>query len=324
MEPLISVDRIDAPGGLWTPTLTGTFREGNATLDHYVTGHAHVKELNGRHKLFFTDVKIEVRHFMKAAAKKEEENDDEDSAASSDKAGRLAFEEEEEVVVKDIPALHLYLSAFKPKTRMIDIHKRGASVLVKTNKEHYFGRAGSLGDFSLSLQDIPDIHSYQGVVVVKRPEDTPVTEEPMVYGFVRFVAAQTQRLKSIEFLQLSEMINVMNRALRGVDATRPATPPGKKSRQTPQQAAASNAAPPTKFGENVRNVSYYRKQVERAWTKFNLKEDDEVPFEMALKMLDFLNVFIIDVQAERIFNEVDLQVRCTSAGMAVPVVLGTF
>ena len=143
--------------------------------------------------------------------------------------------------------------------------------------------------------------------MVKRPEDAPVTEEPMVYGFVRFIAAQTQKLRSIEYLQLNEMINDMNRALRGVDEARPATPPGKKSEK---KAAATQVlkAPPSKFGENVRSVSYYRKQVERAWKKFELKEDDEVPFDMALKILDFLNVFIVDVQAERIFNAVDLQV----------------
>lgn len=128
----------------------------------------------------------------------------------------------------------------------------------------------------------------------------------MVYGYVRFATAQTQRLRSIEFLQLSEMINVMNRALRGVDEARPATPPGQKSQKS--SLSASMKAPPAKFGDNVRSVSYYRKQVERAWAKFELGEDDEVPFETALKMLDFLNVFIVDVQAERIFNTVDLQV----------------
>jgi hypothetical protein len=143
---------------------------------------------------------------------------------------------------------------------------------------------------------------------VKRPEDAPQSE-PLIYGFVRFVTAQTQKLKSIEFLQLSEMINVMNRALRGVDEARPGTPPGQKSQKklAPAQMAAAST-PQSTFGENVRSVSYYRKQVERAWTKFNMKEEDEAPFEMALKMLDFLNVFIVDVQAERIFNAVDLQV----------------
>lgn len=302
------LERAAAPGGLWTPTLTGPFKEGNASLDHFVAGHAHVKELNGRYKLFFTDVKIEVRHFMKAAAKKEEDDDDGNSDGSSAEGG-LADEEEEQPSAKDIPPLHVYLSVLKPKARMIDIHKRGANVLVKTNPERYFGRAGSLGNFALSLQDIPDVHSYQGLVVVKRPEDSPVTEEPMVYGFVRFAAAQTQRLRSIEYLQLSEMINDMNRALRGVDQARPATPPGKKSEKKNAAAQSLVKAPPSKFGDNVRSVSYYRKQVERAWKKFELKEDDEVPFDVALKILDFLNVFIVDVQAERIFNAVDLQVQ---------------
>jgi hypothetical protein len=39
MQPLIVAERTAAPGGLWTPTLTGDFKEGNATLDHFVTGN---------------------------------------------------------------------------------------------------------------------------------------------------------------------------------------------------------------------------------------------------------------------------------------------
>jgi hypothetical protein len=240
-----------------------------------------VKELNGRYKLFFTDVQIEQRLFMKAAATKEKKDDDDDGDDDEDATAAGAREEEPvPEVVKDIPPLHVYLSTLKPKARMTDVHKRGANVLVKTNAEHYFGRAGSLGDFSLSLLDIPDIHSYQGLVVLKRPEDAPASDEPLVYGFVRFTTAQTQKLRSIEFLQLSEMINVMNRALRGVDEARPATPPGKRS--TRGAAAIAAKPPPAKFGENVRSVSYYRRQVERAWTKFDLKEVSDYAYKFLL------------------------------------------
>ena len=310
MKPLIVAERVSAPNGLWTPSLTGAFKEGNATLDYFITGKAHVKELNGHHKLFFTDIKLEQRHFMKAAAKKAEQDDDANSETSSDHgAGKLADDDEPEVLVKDLPPLYVYLSTLKPKSRMVDIHQRGANVFIKSNREHLFGRAGSLGDFAVSLKDIPDIHSYQGLVVIKKPEDAPATDEPMVYGYVRFMASQKRKINSMESLHLSEMANEMNRALRGVDETRPRTPPGKKSMKRPVNVQHEvGKIAPKKFGENVKSVSYYRKQVERAWTKFELEEDAEVPFEMALKILDFLNVFIVDVQAERIFNAVDLQV----------------
>ena len=205
MEPLIVAERITAPGGLWTPTLTGVFKEGNPSLNHFVTGHAHIKELNGRYKLFFSDIKIELRIFMKAALKAAENDDEDDKSDSSSDNGNGGLLNDEKEIVNDIPKLHVYLSTLKPKARMVDIHKRGANVLVKTNTELCFGRPGSIGDFSLSLVDIPDIHSYKGLVVLKRPEEIPITDEPMIYGFVRFVTPQTQKFRSTDFLQLTEV-----------------------------------------------------------------------------------------------------------------------
>ena len=111
------------------------------------------------------------------------------------------------------------------------------------------------------------------------------------------------------------MISIMNRALRGVDESKLQTSANSKSKGPTKTSSALPA--PVNFGENVRSVAYYRKQVERAWTKFELKEDAEVPFNVVLKMLDYLNVFIVDVQAERIFNAVDIQVLCNTAQLSL-------
>ena len=43
-----------------------------------------------------------------------------------------------------------------------------------------------------------------------------------------------------------------------------------------------------------------------AWAAFNIPQDEEVTFPTFLKMLDMINIFMVDTQAKRIFDAVDL------------------
>jgi hypothetical protein len=62
---------------------------------------------------------------------------------------------------------------------------------LKTDPDGLFGRPGTIGTFEASLKDIPDPLAYLGLVVLKMPEDEPKTEEPVIYGFVRFQSARS-------------------------------------------------------------------------------------------------------------------------------------
>lgn len=319
MEPLIVAKRSSQAGGLWTPYLIGAFKEGNTASSHFMTGSAAIKELNGKYRLFLSDVKVVERQYVARAGgrksnkgggnneeeQEEEDGDDNKSDASSDAGGlaQLHSKGMPPSMPVVLPPLYLYLSVHKPKARMADVHRRGVRLTIKTNAEGLFGRTGSVGDFSVPLSDIPDIQQYSGLAVVKRPEDAPVTEEPIVFAFVRFAAAKSQKLRSLEMLHVSETISTMALALRGADDSSLFDDPKKASKNNPapQQPTTTLAD----IEKQIRSLSHYSKLANEAWIKFNLTDEDRIDFDFALKLLDFVNVFVVQVQAERIFKVVN-------------------
>ena len=57
---------------------------------------------------------------------------------------------------------------------------------------------------------------------------------------------------------------------------------------------------------NLQNVLFCRTLANNAWAAFNIPQDEEVTFPTFLKMLDMINIFMVDTQAKRIFDAVDL------------------
>jgi hypothetical protein len=315
MEPLIVAKRSSQPGGLWTPCLVGDFKEGNTTSSHFVTGSAAITELNGKYRLFLSDVKVVQRQYVAKASGKpldgdeEGEGEDDNKSDASSDAGTLAKLHSKDLMLPPMPVIfppvYLYLSVLKPKARMADIHRRGVRLTIKSNAEGLFGRAGSTGDFSVSLFDVPDMQQYSGLVAVKRPEDDPVTEEPVVFAFVRFSAAKTQRLFSLEILHLSETIATMALALRSAEDSSQfdeRKKGGKTSAPLPSAPALSA------IESQIRSLNYYNKLANEAWIKFNFTDEDRIDFDQARKLLDFVNVFVVQVQAERIFKVINRSV----------------
>jgi hypothetical protein len=221
MYPVVFSSRVDAPGGLWTPKIGGTFQEGDPSLtSFFIEGRADMKELAGHLRIYFQDVTFLQRKRALPDADRERIVNTYFEGIKNAKLRREALgqevsdsedEEDAEYVLKKkqthdaelevlfaaeqnkeipLPRLAVYLSKKKPKTRMTDIHKIGSRVLLHTNDLGLFGREGTLGNFEASLKDVPDALEYLGLVVVKLPNDDPKTETPTVFGFVKLQSAR--------------------------------------------------------------------------------------------------------------------------------------
>jgi len=151
MIPITSRGRVEMPGGSWTNKMGGEFQEGDSATKFFFEGRADIKELGGHLKIFFKDIAIIKRPFVVTEALmtsfREQYNDErkkrraaaygEDNAEdSSDDEDEVKLEKENKAIhymIQDeknkplfIPKLSLFLTAKKPKTRMVDAHKTGA------------------------------------------------------------------------------------------------------------------------------------------------------------------------------------------------------
>jgi hypothetical protein len=325
MFPIVTPKRAELKGGLWTPRAMGEFEEGAADSEFYISGSAEIKELQGQLKLFFHDVKVMHRRAPveedvdddKAKAKNEDEKnqDGEDTAANKEtgegddgndqpddsddekkkdtNVNVSVYEEKkqvEEVILDnpDITCLHLYFSKKNPKTRMVDVHKRGTKVyLNRYNPDGYFGKRGTLNDFEVSLKSIPDVLLFRGLVVVKLPGDRPVTEDPVVYGFIKIQSAKSLTVNTANEMNFAEITDIISKASEGV--------------------GGRDDAQKKKSSDRVKPLAHYRKNVKKAWLHFNLQDGDEANLKKVMQILQFLNIFLLDIQAQRILEAVDIE-----------------
>jgi len=327
MFPIVTPKRAELKGGLWTPRAVGEFEEGATDTEFYITGSAEIKELQGQLKLFFRDVKImhrrapvEEEEKPKEEADKEvSENDGKDQDGDGDGDGKVVTDEEggatgddtigekkdnsdmagtlyedkkdvEEVVLDnpDIVCLHLYFSKKNPKTRMVDIHKRGTKIyLNRYNSDGYFGKKGTLNDFEVSLKSIPDVLLFRGLVVVKLPGDKPLTDDPVVYGFIKIQSAKSLTVNTASEMNFSEITDIISKATDSVG-----------NRDDTQKKKSS---------DRVKPLAHYRKNVKKAWLHFNLQDGDEVNLKKVMQILQYLNIFLLDIQAQRILEAVDIE-----------------
>lgn len=335
MLPIVVPKRAELKGGLWTPRAIGDFEEGATDTDFYISGTAEIKELQGNLKLFFHDVKIMHRRAPideveeKPSEKPENEGEDvekgvdtskekegggegegddsdEDDEKKKGDASATVYEEKkkvEELVLDnpDITCLHLFFSKKNPKTRMVDVHKRGTKVyLNRYNPDGHFGKKGTLNDFEVSLKSIPDVLLFRGLVVVKMPADRPVTEDPVVYGYIKLQSARSIAISTANEMQFSEISDIISKATDGAGKSVAAGGGGGGGDQ-------ASKPPARKSSDRVKPLSHYRKIVKKAWLHFNLQDGDEVNLKQVMKILNFLNIFLLDIQAQRILEAVDLE-----------------
>ena len=109
--------------------------------------------------------------------------------------------------------LRSFLSEFKDwefKRDLFDLDKNG------------FVCSGdaTLGTFDLTLRNAPDNPLlYRGLCIAKSAQDTPLTEEPAVYGFVRFVDDRPQITTTENVLGLHENEDLMGNKTIMYDGT---------------------------------------------------------------------------------------------------------
>ena len=310
MIPCVTTKRVDIPGGVWAPKVSGMFEEGDPASTHFfVTGKVDIKELAGHLKLFFEDVKIVKRKMLLTDKEKEELKAKYlTESAETDKKGLeegtilealspealkarddAAIEEilKEAQAKKDIPIpsrLHVYLTRRKPKTKMSDAHKNGSRVHLRGDTDGLFGKPETIGTFAVPLKDIPDVLGYLGLVILKLPQDAPKTNDPVIYGLAKLQSARSVKVKTSSALHLTEISESLFKIL----------------------AAAEPGAKTTSAEDSCKPLHYYSTMASKAWLSLQVPFDEEIEFETLAKMLDNVNVFLVDAQIRRLFHAVDV------------------
>lgn len=294
MIPIISKQRLEKPGGLWTTKSVGSFVDGNpTTTSFFVEGKVEIKELGGHLKAFFKGVKLSPRLPNASEATKKEKEDD-DSDASSDKAEEVKTSEQKVVediqihsILEHMPKLQVFMTTKKPKKRMVDAHTSGTKLKIPQLQDGTFASFHGATDYEAPLVDIADILSFQGIVVLKLPSDEPVTDEPIIFGYVRLQSFRSMRVRAIDALHLSELADMHAKLVLRVEMA------GKVEVLGP---AAKKFLKP---------LHVYRNMAAQAWSAFSKGSEDTIDFAELLKMLDHLNLFFLSYQAQRIFDAVD-------------------
>jgi len=160
-QPILAAERAHANDGLWTTQKYGDFMQGDKRLaSAFITGRVEMRQLRGLFKITFSELTVVRRRI-------------------------------EEHGPKQQLRAKVFLTRKKTKKRMADLEETGYNVPVTCDVDAGgFVCAGvsSLGTFDLPLRDAPeDPLLYRGLCIAKSARDPPLSEEPAVYGYVRFI-----------------------------------------------------------------------------------------------------------------------------------------
>lgn len=124
----------------------------------FVTGRVEVQQLRGLYKIAFKDITIVYRR-------------------TAEDGSKLPLN------------ARVYLTKKKAKRRMADLEETSYVVPTPKTAGGYIGiPEATLGNFDLTLRDAPDDpRTYKGLVIAKPANEKPLTEEPIVFGYVRFI-----------------------------------------------------------------------------------------------------------------------------------------
>jgi len=218
MIPLIAFDNGKSTENRWSSKLNGDLRDGDPLLTQFsIQGSVEINELGGHVRLFLRNIEVMKRQLPLTEKRKDEfrqlyyaekikesgeviypkDIEDEEervkALAEEDEAIQLMIEKERKLPVT-IPALKVFITDKKPKNRMVDAHKVG--ILMRFN-------VGSTGDtfapkekitsqFEGPIKDVPDslLMKMQGLVILKLPQDSPITSEPLIYAYAKLESAR--------------------------------------------------------------------------------------------------------------------------------------
>jgi hypothetical protein len=158
------------------------------------------------------------------------------------------------------------------------------------------------------LKDVPDALEYLGlvgtyvgwnvkvapaelhvlfVIVLKLPLDPPKTDEPVVYGFAKLQSARSIKIKTRQAIGMGDLVDELSKVMEAQEQ--------------------ENKKKTKKVSDQIKPLHHYRELANSAWAAFQKQPDEEVNFETLVKMIDFCNIFLVKVQAQRIFKAVDVK-----------------
>jgi hypothetical protein len=339
---------------MWTNKMGGNLEEGDPGLTKFtIEGRVDVKELGGHMRVFFSDIIIKPRLFVLTEAirtklledyyeekkrKKQEaynlnpfgdndsESDDDldpEEKKKKDDAILQGLVEIEKRKPTEVPKLHLFLTGKKPKVRMVDAHTSGTKLRLTGFKDSdgVFGNEFQVNRYEASLTDIPDALSYQGLVVLKLPENEPKTAEPLIYGIVKLQSYRSQKVRTSDALQLSEISEMLTKILsKKTDHTEQEAAEKEKQKKQQQQKEAEAGSRvgspngsstereltvPKEVHDKVKPLHVYRQIASKVWLDFQKPQDEEIDFETFLTFIDHIDLFMVTMQAKRVFDAVD-------------------
>ena len=126
------------------------------------------------------------------------------------------------------------------------------------------------------------------IVIVKLPQDAPRTDEPIVYSFIRLQPATLVTIRSATLLHLKDASEIIDGLLNNTTSFTQLI--------TVESVMAS-----------MKSLSYYRKTAKHIWGAFDKQPDEMVDFPTILRMLDRLDMFLLEAQAARFMKAVDLR-----------------
>jgi leucine-rich repeat protein SHOC2 len=294
MLPLVCYDRLERPEGLWTSKLSGQFVEGEISTKFYVEGKVEIKELGGHLKAHFQQIKLIVRGVQQFDKKKKKGGDDDDDVSlteSSSSEDEKDKEKTEQTVgeIGKLPKLHIFMTTKKPKKRMMDAHKTGAQIKISDVPDGVFGNDKVISNYEAAIVNVADIFAYQGIVVLKLPQDEPATEEPIIYGFIRLHSFRSVQIKTLDALHLNDLNDMLSKLT------------------SLEEIGSVSLALSSHSKRLIKPLHYYRTLAAKTWTKSGKANDDLINFEELRKLLDLLDLFMLTVQAKRLFDAIDLK-----------------
>lgn len=127
---------------------------------------------------------------------------------------------------------------------IIIIHSKGSKIHLLSNKDGLFGRDGTTDTFACSLKDIPDALAYQGLVILKLPQDPPKTEDSIIFGLSKFDSARGKKSKTADAIDIAEVGLILSKIIES---------------QNPDHSKQN------KVEKSIKPLSFYRHIADKAW-----------------------------------------------------------
>ena len=120
----------------------------------------------------------------------------------------------------------------------------GSKIHLLSNKDGLFGREGTIDNFECSLKDIPDALAYQGLVILKLPQDPPKTEDSIIFGLSKFDSARGKKSKTADAIDIAEVGLILSKIIES---------------QSPDHSKQ------VKVEKSIKPLSFYRHIADKAW-----------------------------------------------------------